>query len=116
MSVAADALPSSQNVKRWRIRVDQFLPLALLTESRICTYGLLSCSRRGLIGVNDLAAGGKPHALAFLHVGDGALEIFDAQRLAGDHRMQGHAQHPRLLAAVGVERVELIDNREQILL
>src|SRR5215467_9818483 len=73
-------------------------------------------SRHSLIGVDDLAAGGKPHALVLLHVGDGALQIFDAQRLAGDHRMQGKAQHPWLLAAVGVERVELIDHRGEILL
>src|SRR5260370_19435257 len=56
--------------------------------------------RRGrlLIGVDDLAAGGKPDAVALLDVGERALEIFYAQRLAGDHRMQRDAQHLRLSA------------------
>jgi hypothetical protein len=35
-------------------------------------------------------------------VGDGALQVFDAQGLADDHRMQRNAHDPRLLAAVGV--------------
>src|SRR4029077_15746303 len=62
---------------------------------------------RALVGVDDLAAGGEPDALPLLHVRDGALEIFDAQGLADDHRMQRNAHDTRLLAAVGVERIEL---------
>src|SRR5205807_1472487 len=73
-------------------------------------------SHRTLIGVDDLASGGEPYALPLLHVGDGALQVLDTQRLAGDHRMQGNAHDPRLLAAVGVQRIELIDHRAQILL
>jgi His Kinase A (phospho-acceptor) domain/Histidine kinase-, DNA gyrase B-, and HSP90-like ATPase len=59
-------------------------------------------SHRTLIRVDDFASGGEPHAFALLHVGDGALQVFDAQGLADDHRMQRNAHDPRLLAAVGV--------------
>src|SRR5258705_7760015 len=75
-----------------------------------------AASSDALIRLDDLAAGGEPHALVLLHVSDGALQIFDPQRLAGDHGMQRHAHHPRLLAAVGVEHVELVDHRPEILL
>jgi hypothetical protein len=40
-----------------------------------------------LVGVDDLTARGKPNAVMFFDVGDGALQIFNAQRLADDHRM-----------------------------
>src|SRR5262249_4900302 len=73
-------------------------------------------SHRALVGVDDLTPGGEPHALALLHVSDCALQVFDAQGLADDHRMQRNAHDPRLLAAVGVQRIELIDHRAQILL
>src|SRR5262249_42021676 len=71
---------------------------------------LLRCgtSHRALVGVDDLTSGGEPHALALLHVSDGALQVFDAQGLADDHRMQRNAHDPRLLAAVGMQRIELI--------
>src|SRR5262249_936662 len=71
---------------------------------------------RALVGVDDLAAGGEPDALPLLHVRDGALEIFDAQGLADDHWMQGNTHDTRLLVAVSVSRIELIDRRAQILL
>src|SRR5207253_3582509 len=71
---------------------------------------------RALVCVDDLAAGGKPDALVLFDFSDGALQIFDAQGLPGDHRMQRNAQNPRLLLAVGVERLELIDHRPVILL
>ena len=51
----------------------------------------------------------------FFHVRYGALQVLDSQRLAGNHRMQRNAHDPRLLAAVGVECIELVDNRPQIL-
>src|SRR5262245_5296856 len=73
-------------------------------------------SHRALEGVDDLAAGGEPHARMLLHVGDRALQISDAQRLADDHRMQRNAHHPRLLAAVRMEGIELVDHRPEILL
>src|SRR3954451_19952655 len=73
-------------------------------------------SGHGLIGVYDLAAGRKPHPLVLLHVGYGALQISDAQRLTGDHGMQRHPHHARVLAAIGVEDVELVDHRAQVLL
>src|SRR5437016_3177776 len=76
----------------------------------------LSAGISALVGVDDLAAGGKPDALVLFDFSDGALQIFDAQGLAGDHRMQRNAHHPRLLLAVGVERLELIDHGAVILL
>src|ERR1700694_1145581 len=56
-------------------------------------------SDRPLIGVDDLAAGGKPDALMAFDLGDRALQVFDAQRLARDHRMQRNAPDPRLFLA-----------------
>src|ERR1700704_5430795 len=47
-----------------------------------------SGSHRALVGVDDLTSSGKPNALKFLHVGDGAFQVIDAQRLARDHGMQ----------------------------
>src|SRR5262249_21875586 len=73
-------------------------------------------SHRALVGVDDLTSGGEPHPLALLHVSDGALQVFDAKGLAGDHRMQRNAHDPRLLAAIGVQRIGLIDHRAEILL
>src|SRR5262249_37933175 len=72
--------------------------------------GLLAGGMSALIGVDDLAAGGKPHGIALLHLGDRALQIFDAQRLAGDHGMERNAHDSRLLLAVGQQRLELIDH------
>jgi hypothetical protein len=43
--------------------------------------------RHALIGIDDFAAGGEPDPLMLLHVGDGALEILDAQGLPGNHRV-----------------------------
>jgi hypothetical protein len=37
-----------------------------------------------LVGVDDLTAGGKPNAIMLFDVGDGALQIFNAQRLADE--------------------------------
>src|SRR6267143_153534 len=70
---------------------------------------------RTLVGVDDLAAGGKPDALLLFDFGEGALEIFDAQRLPDDHGMKRNSHDPRLLRAVGVKRLELIDHGPQIL-
>src|SRR5437763_16994781 len=78
--------------------------------------GPLSARIRPLVSVDDLAASGKPDALVFFDLGQGALQILDAQRLAGDHRMQRNAHDPRLLLAVGVECLELVDHRPAILL
>src|SRR5215831_16631203 len=66
-------------------------------------------SHRALIGVDDFASGGEADAWSLLHVGDGALEVFDAQRLAADHGVQRNAHDSRVFAAVGVQRIELID-------
>src|SRR2546423_14073768 len=85
----------------------------IATEQRA---GALSGRIRALVGVDDLAAGGEPDALVFFDLGERALQILNAQRLAGDHRMQRNAHDPRLLLAVGVERLELIDHRPVILL
>src|ERR1700752_3597469 len=41
-----------------------------------------------LVGVDDLAAGGEPNALVLLHLGKRALQVFDAQGLARDHRVE----------------------------
>src|ERR1700750_2148712 len=71
---------------------------------------------RTLVGVDDLASGCEPYPLTLLHVGDGALQVLDAKRLPDDHRMQRNAHDPRLLPAVGMQRIELIDDRAQILL
>src|SRR3954470_1930824 len=73
-------------------------------------------SRHGLIGVYDLAAGRKPHPLVLLPVGDGALQISVAQRLTGDNGTPRHTHPARVLAAIGVEDVELSDPRAQVLL
>src|ERR1700693_5063091 len=72
-------------------------------------------SHRALVGVDDLASGGKPHALMLFHMGDGSLQVFDAQRLARDHGMQRYAHDPWLLAAVGVERIELVEDRSGLM-
>lgn len=40
-----------------------------------------------LMGVDDLAFGSKPDALVLFYMSEGALEIFDAQRLPDDHRV-----------------------------
>jgi hypothetical protein len=71
---------------------------------------------RALIGIDNLAPGGEPDALVLLDVSEGALEIFDAQRLSDDHRVKRNAHHSWLLRAVGVKRVELIDHGAKILL
>src|SRR5262245_50395385 len=68
------------------------------------------------VSVDDFAAGREPGALLLLHLGERALEIFDAQRLPGDHRMQRNAHDPRLLSAVGEELLELIHHRAVVLL
>src|SRR5262249_403062 len=68
-----------------------------------------------LVCVDDLAPGRKPYALMLLHMRDGALEIFDPQRLARDHGMPRKAHDTRLLAAVGIKRIELVEHRPQIL-
>src|SRR5215471_9844944 len=73
-------------------------------------------SHRALIGVDDLASGGEPDAWSLLHVGDGAFQVFDAQWLTADHWVQRNAHDPRVLAAVSVQRIELIDYSTQILL
>src|SRR5262245_59437470 len=67
-----------------------------------------SNGRRAPVRIDDLAAGGKPDALLF-HVRECPLEITAPQRLSGNHRVQRNAEHARLLRAVGVQRVELID-------
>src|SRR3989442_6717828 len=70
---------------------------------------------RALVGVDDLAAGGKPDALLLFDFGEGAMEIVDAQRLPDDHGMERNSHDPRLLRAVGVKRLELIHHGPQIL-
>ena len=50
-----------------------------------------------------------------LHVRDGALEIIDPQWLARDHGMQWHAHDTRLLAAVGIKRIELVEHGSEVL-
>src|SRR6266481_4750126 len=74
-----------------------------------------TASSHVLIGVDDFAPGSKPYALMLLHVRDGALEILDPQRLARDHGMQRNAHDARLLAAVGIERIELVDHGPEVL-
>ena len=78
--------------------------------------GLLQTGMSTLIGVDDLTAGGKPDALMLFHLSESALQIFDPQRLAYDHRMERNAHDPRVLLAVGVERLELVDHGAVILL
>src|SRR5262249_46968571 len=73
-------------------------------------------SYRTLVGVDNLASGCEPYALPLFHVGDGAFQVLDAQRLPDDHRMQRNAHDSWLLSTVGVQRIELIDDRAQILL
>ena len=51
------------------------------------TGGVLAYRVRLLIGVDDLAGGGKPDALMFFHVGDRLLQVFDSERLADEHRV-----------------------------
>src|SRR6266849_2167491 len=68
-----------------------------------------------LIGVDDFAPGCEPHALMLLHVRNGALEMFDPQRLARDHGMQRKAHDTRLLAAVGIKRIELVEHGPEVL-
>src|SRR5215831_10097677 len=90
-----------------------------IEQCAICfppVYQSRSASDRALIGVDDLAPRREPYALVLFHVRDGALEIFDAQGLARYHGMQRHAHHARLLAAIGIKRVELVDHRPEILL
>src|SRR5262249_9162444 len=62
-------------------------------------------SHRALIGVDDLASGGKPDAWSLLHVGDGTLKVFDAQGLTADHGVQRNTHDSRVFAAVGVQRI-----------
>src|SRR5262249_59674225 len=69
----------------------------------------LAGGMRALISVDDLTAGGEPNGIVLLHLGDGPLQIFDAQRLAGDHGMERNAHDSRLLLAVGQQRLELVD-------
>src|SRR5215510_11225737 len=123
-------MPGSPARYRWHLRCAPATPAAVLgrraharasadrERARWQRSRLLRCrtSHRALVGVDDLTPGGEPHALALLHVSDCALQVFDAQGLADDHRMQRNAHDPRLLAAVGVQRIELIDHRAQILL
>src|SRR5215831_19664943 len=66
-------------------------------------------SHRALIGVDDLTSGGEPDAWSLLHVGDSALKVFDAQGLTADHGVQRNTHDSRVFAAVGVQRIELID-------
>src|SRR6266849_6762947 len=68
-----------------------------------------------LIGIDDFAPGCEPYALMLLHVREGALEIFDPQRLARDHGMQRNAHDTRLLAAVGIKRIELVEHGPEVL-
>src|SRR5262249_31649745 len=75
-----------------------------------------SASRHLLVGVDDLAPRGEPPPRVLLHVRDRLLEVFDAQRLSGDHRVERNAHHARLLAAVRIEYIELVDDAAQILL
>ena len=72
-------------------------PSSLLSRARPRAYFFLANRIGALVGVDDLTAGGKPDAVVLLDVGEGALQIFDAQRLADDHRMQWNAHDPRLL-------------------
>jgi hypothetical protein len=51
------------------------------------TAGVLAYRVHALIGVDDLAGGGKPDALMFFHVGDRLLQVFDSERLADEHRV-----------------------------
>ena len=48
--------------------------------------------------------------LMLLHVRNGARKVFDPQRLAGNHGMEQNAHDPRLLEAVGIQRIELVDH------
>src|SRR5262249_61726114 len=70
-----------------------------------------TASGHTLIGVNDFGPRCEPHALMFLHVGDGALQIFYTQWLARDTRLQRNAHDPGLLTAVGIKRIQLVDHR-----
>src|SRR5687768_9381837 len=82
-------------------------------ESQFCNALLRN---RAAIRVDDFAPGREPDSLVFFHVREGTLEIPAAERLPDDHRMQGHAEHSWLLRAIGVERVELVDDGLKILL
>src|SRR6266545_4930862 len=93
--------------------------LSFLLGRGMCTRGTsarLTPRVRAFVGVDDFAAGGEPHALVLLHFGERTLEIFDAQGLPADHRMQGNTHHPRLLRAVGQELLELVHHGPEILL
>src|SRR5262249_40127048 len=56
-------------------------PVACLHRRNLGRVLVAESSHRALIGVDDLASGGEPNAWSLLHVGDGALKVFDAQGL-----------------------------------
>src|SRR6516162_10158798 len=84
-------------------------PIARLHRRNLGRVLVAESSHRALIGVDDLASGGEPYAGSLLHVSDGALKVFDAQGLTADHGVQRNTHDSRVFAAVGVQRVELID-------
>ena len=61
--------------------------LAKDAPTRHMASRLIEASSGLLVSLDDLASGGEPHAMMLFHMGDGALQVFDPQRLARNHRM-----------------------------
>src|SRR5437667_10186879 len=69
-----------------------------------------------LIRVGNLASGCEPHPLVLLEVRDRFFEVGSAPRLSHEKRMKRNSHDARGLLAVGVERIELVRQRAQVLI
>src|SRR5688500_987727 len=103
-------LTSSQAMSLYRFRCWGFGSMCFQ-----CTYGSKRASgpgaspARALVPLVDLLAGGHPHALLLPDVVVDGLEVLDPVRHAGVVGMDGQRHHARLMRALGIQAIEVID-------